>query len=65
LKILNKAGTHFMQKNKHGVTAARYDTVKNVNEIINSILENGNSKLDGRGKLKPLDGGELNEKTTY
>jgi hypothetical protein len=64
LKILNKAGTHFMRKNKHGLAASRYDTVKNVNAIINSILENGDVKLNPCKILKPLGEDKLDEKTT-
>ncbi len=46
MKIINNAGTHFLKINKQGKLKARYDTVKNVNETLNYILDNGNAKME-------------------
>ena len=40
MKILNKQKTHFLKKTKCGLYQIKYDTVENVNLIINNILNN-------------------------
>lgn len=42
MKILNKQKTHFMKKSECGSFLVKYDTVENVNTVINAILNNGN-----------------------
>jgi hypothetical protein len=54
MKIINNAGTHFLKINKQGKLKARFDTVKNVNKIIDSILENGNAKMESYTPIKLL-----------
>lgn len=49
----------------HSGIRIKYDTVKNVNEIINFILENGNKKLNTYSMSKPLDENKPHEKITY
>jgi hypothetical protein len=44
MKILNKQKTHFLKITKCGLYKIQYDTVKNVNLLINNILDNGNKK---------------------
>lgn len=41
MKILNKQKTHFLKITKFGLYQIRYDSVKNVNDLINHILDNG------------------------
>jgi hypothetical protein len=55
MRIINNARTHFLKLNKQGKLKARYDTVKNVNEIINSILDNGNVKMKSYAPIKLLN----------
>jgi hypothetical protein len=62
VKIINNARTHFLKLNKQGKLKARYDTVKNVNEIINSILENGNAKMESYTPIKLLNEKNKDEK---
>ena len=40
MKILNKQKTHFVRISKCGLYQIKYDTVENVNLIINKILNN-------------------------
>ena len=40
MKILNKQKTHFLKSTKCGLYQIKYDTVENVNLIINNILNN-------------------------
>lgn len=40
MKILNKQKTHFLKKTKCGLYHIKYDTVENVNLMINNILNN-------------------------
>lgn len=40
MKILNKQKTHFLRTSKCGLYQIRYDTVENVNLVINKILNN-------------------------
>ncbi|MEQ1598421.1 MAG: hypothetical protein ABL880_03545 [Methylotenera sp.] len=63
MKIINNAGTHFLKINKQGKLKARYDTVKNVNEVINSILDNGSAKMDSHSPTKLLNEGNKDEKS--
>ncbi len=44
MKILNKQKTHFLKITKCGLYQIKYDTVKNVNHLINNILDNGHTK---------------------
>lgn len=41
MKILNKQKTHFLKATKCGMYQIKYDTVENVNFLINNILDNG------------------------
>ena len=41
MKILNKQKTHFLKTSKCGLHQIKYDTVENVNFLINNILDNG------------------------
>jgi hypothetical protein len=62
MKIINNAGTHFLKTNKQGKLKARYDTVKNVNETLNFILENGNAKMESYIPTKLLNEKNKDEK---
>jgi hypothetical protein len=62
MKIINNARTHFLKLNKQGKLKARYDTVKNVNEAINSILDNGNVKMESYTPINLLNDKNENEK---
>lgn len=44
MKILNKQKTHFLKIADCGSYQIKYDTVKNVNHLINNILDNGHTK---------------------
>ena len=44
MKILNKQKTHFLKITKNGLYEIKYDTVTNVNHLINNILDNGHTK---------------------
>lgn len=39
---MNKQKTHFMKKSKSGLFLVKYDTIENVNSVINAILNNDN-----------------------
>ncbi len=45
---MNKQKTHFMKISKSGLILVKYDTIENVNNVINAILNNGN-------KYKPFN----------
>ena len=45
MKIMNEKKTHFMKKSKCGLYLVKYDTVENVNNLINNILNMGNKKM--------------------
>lgn len=45
MKIMNEKKTHFMKKSKCGLYLVKYDTVENVNFLINNILDMGNKKM--------------------
>ena len=45
MKIMNEKKTHFMKKSKCGLYLVKYDTVENVHNLINTILEMGNKKM--------------------
>lgn len=45
MKIINKEKTHFMQKASNSLAYVKYDTVENVNLLINTILDNGHKKI--------------------
>ena len=45
MKIMNEKKTHFMKKSKCGLYIVKYDTVENVHNLINAILDTGNKKL--------------------
>ena len=45
MKIFNKQKTHFMKKMHNSVLLVRYDTIENVHQMINNILDNGNKKM--------------------
>jgi hypothetical protein len=62
VKIINNTRTHFLKLNKQGKLKARYDTAKNVNEIINSILDNGNAKMESHPPIKLLNEKNKDEK---
>jgi hypothetical protein len=62
MKIINNARTHFLKLNKQGKLKARYDTVKHVNEIIDSILDNGNAKMESYTPIKLLNEKNKDEK---
>ena len=44
MKILNKQKTHFLRIADCGLYQIKYDTVTNVNHLINNILDNGHTK---------------------
>ncbi len=44
MKIFNKAKTHFMQKDEKGAYIIKFDTIKNVQTKLDSILD-GSNKL--------------------
>lgn len=46
MKILNKQKTHFVRLSKCGLYQIKYDTVENVNLIINKILNNRRIKTN-------------------
>ena len=46
MKILNKQKTHYVRISKCGLYEIRYDTVENVNLIINKILNNRQIKIN-------------------
>ena len=62
MKIINNAGTHFLKLDTQGKLKARHDTVKNVNEMINSILDNGNGKMESYTPIKLLNEKNKDEK---
>ena len=45
MRIMNEKKTHFMKKSKCGLYLVKYDTVENVHNLINSILDMGNKKM--------------------
>ena len=46
MKIMNKQKTHFLRTSKCGLYQIKYDTVENVNLIINNILNNRRLKTN-------------------
>lgn len=46
---MNEKKTHFMKKSKCGLYLVKYDTVENVHNLINSILDMGNKKMLNQG----------------
>ena len=42
---MNEKKTHFMKKSKCGLYLVKYDTVENVHNLINTILDMGNKKM--------------------
>ena len=42
---MNEKKTHFMKKSRCGLYLVKYDTVENVHNLINTILEMGNKKM--------------------
>lgn len=44
MKIKNNQKTHFLKISKCGLYQIKYDTVENVNSLINHILDNGDIK---------------------
>ena len=45
MKIKNNQKTHFLKISKCGLYQIKYDTVENVNSLINHILDNGDIKI--------------------
>lgn len=41
MKIKNSQKTHFLKRTKCGLYQVEYDTIENVNFLINNILDNG------------------------
>ncbi len=56
MKIMNQNKTHFMKKSKCGLFLVKYDTVENVNNLINRILDLGNKKLLSNQGYPPSNG---------
>ncbi len=54
MKIMNKQKTHFMQKSRNGLFHVKYDTIENVNLIINAILDKGRKETTTSQTLLPL-----------
>ena len=46
MKIKNSQNTHFIKITKCGLYQIKYDTIENVNLLINKILDNGIKKID-------------------
>ena len=46
MKIKNSQKTHFVKITKCGLDQIKYDTIENVNLLINKILDNGIKKID-------------------
>ena len=53
MKIMNKQRTHFMQKSSNGLFNVEYDTIENVNLIINAILDKGSKQTPIGLALQP------------
>lgn len=53
MKIMNEKKTHFMKKSKCGLYLVKYDTVENVHNLINTILDMGNKKLLNNQRSQP------------
>lgn len=45
MKIMNVNKTHFLKKSKCGLYLVKYNTVENVHNLINNILDMGNKKM--------------------
>ncbi len=50
---MNEKKTHFMKKSKCGLYLVKYDTVENVHNLINTILDMGNKKLLNNQRSQP------------
>ena len=53
MKIMNEKKTHFMKKSKCGLYLVKYDTVENVHNLINTILDMGNKKMLNNQRSQP------------
>lgn len=53
MKIMNKQKTHYMQKSSNGLLSVEYDTIENVNLIINAILDKGSKQTPIGQALQP------------
>ncbi len=56
MKILNKQKTHYVRISKCGLYQIKYDTVENVNLIINKILNNRRIKNNNLHNLSVIKG---------
>ena len=45
MRIINKDKTHFMQRLPNKSTLIKYDTIDNVNLVLNNILDKGNQQM--------------------
>ncbi len=54
MKILNKQKTHYVRISKCGLYQIKYDTVENVNLIINKILNNRRIKNNNLHNLSVI-----------
>lgn len=54
MKILNKQKTHFLRLSECGLYRIKYDTVENVNLIINNILNNRRIKTNNMHSITAI-----------